>query len=804
MWLLTEKRLFQAGFLIMALIAMVAATGCGNDDDNDDDNNDDNDTGNWPPVDDELTDDDDNDDDTDDDNDDDDDDLVAPPWKEPAVPTRVSTGLNGTWSFTPEGYAARDVQVPCFWEALPTWEGWEQYACPEYLAGTADEFLEIIEGAGWEQRTIHRGAYEVEIELDDPHPVTHIRFESLHHQAAVYLNDTEIGSHTGPYRPVTFDATGPAVPGRNTLRVELTDGTALLGDDGVTRYPVGYYALTDITGIYRSVTLLELPAIYAADVFLVPSTRRGDLTVQVTLINTTGQDATLWLRGRAVAADRAAALEAAAQMVTVPAGGSVQVVVVEPWDDAERWSPVHPYLYTWQTLLLDANGEPLDLREDRFGFREVWIEGGHFMLNGERLNLFGDNLDDQASRPRYWGLRYLACDTARETFRRLKEDLHINLVRFHQAPAEECLFDLADEMGLLVISESPIYARVDILPPFNRSEEYTENGRRWLAAWVRAQRNHPSIVMWSLENEMFMYGFGLRMEQVFSLRVPAKENDAIARPDGLVTKPRPVSWDGDGSFLWWFYPVKPETVNWHYPFLNYFTIYPGNEWFTDAIAHYEPFLLAEVPTGVGETMIVRREEEPGRTLDMAKALQGSAVRAMRLLGFSDIRPYKLNWAWHDFDPEGNEHPWAPYYHSLYSAEQKERLVKNLRESYHPIAVFDYEYTRIGPNEDGSFGPVALPSGAAVKRTLAALNDSFLPGEPQTVTWSVVDETAQAQIAGDSFELAVPHGESLTQTIGFATPAVSAPHELVLYISCAMAGLPNGEFTTEYRFTVGVD
>ncbi|NLH48713.1 MAG: hypothetical protein GX444_08925 [Myxococcales bacterium] len=736
------------------------------------------------------------------DDDDDNDDSSPPPWNEPALPLRQTTSLDGTWSFTPEGYPARDVTVPCFWEALPSWPDWEQYACPEYLAGTPDEFLQITEGEGWETRTIHRGTYELSIDLPAPPPVTRLRFEAIHHQATVFLNDTEIGTHTGPYWPVTFDASTAVRTGENALRVELNDGQALLGDDGITRYPVGYYSLTDITGLYRSVTLEQLPAIYLDDVFIIPSTRRDDLTIQYTLVNSTDHDTAVWVMSRAVSNSAAVELETTARRLEIAAGQKAKVVVVADWDGAERWTPVNPALYTLRSLVMDATGAPLDLREDRFGFREVWIEDGHFMLNGERLNLFGDNLDDQASRPRYWGPRYLSCETAPETFRRLKEDLNINLVRFHQAPPAECLFALADEMGLMVISESPIYARVDILPPFNRGEEYVENGRRWLADWVVSQRNHPAIVMWSLENEMFMYGFGLRMEQVFSLRIPAQEADAVRRSDGVVTTPRPVSWDGDGSFLWWFYPAKPETVNWHYPFLNYFTIYPGNEWFTDAIAHYEPFLIDGVPTGVGETMVDRRTPEEGQTLDMAKALQGSAVRAMRILGFSDIRPYKLNWAWHDFDPEGNEHPWAPYYHGLYTIEEKERLVKHLRESYHPIAVFDFEYTRVGPNEDGSFGPVALPAATAVERTLVALNDSFLPGASETVAWTVVDETTQTEIAGDEFTLVVPQGGSRVRPISFETPAVDEEHELVLSVTATMEDLPNGPFNTGYRFVVG--
>jgi hypothetical protein len=748
-----------------------------------------------------AADDDDNDDDDDDDdnndNDDDNDDASPPPWNEPGDALRRSTSLDGVWEFTPEGYAPRLVDVPCFWEAHPDWP--EYPSCPGYLDGTPDEGLDILEGENWDTRAIHRGTYRLALEAAEWLPVVKIWFEAIHHEATVFVNEVDCGTHTGAYWKTSFDVSHAVTPGANELRVELVDGQALLGEDGRTDWPVGYYGLTDITGLYRSVQLQELPAIHVEDVFLVPSVRRGDLTVEYTLTNATDTDAALWLLARAVDADGHVALEAQPRPVNVPAGETVRVAAVEPWAEPRRWSPVEPHLYTWRALLLDADGEPVDLREDRFGFREVWIEGGHYLLNGARLNFIGDSADDQASRPRYWGLQYFSCDTARDTLERIM-DLNINTVRFHQAPPPECLYDLADELGLLVISESPVYARLDILPPLNRDPVYVEHSRQWLDAHVRQQRNHPSIVMWSVENEMFMFGFALMPWQIVALAPAAKGADTIRRPDEIATTPRPVNWDGDSSFLRVF-GYEPETVNWHYPNGAWFTIDPDREWYDDALTHFERYLFTDVPTGVGETMDVRRPDWTEHTPDQAKAMQGMAVRAMRLLGYSDMRPYKLNWAWHIFDPEGNEHPWAPWYHSLYTIEEKERLVKILRESYHPIAVFDYEYTHTGSNPDGSFGPVALPADTDIERTLAVLNDSFLPGESQTVTWRVVDETTAQELASGEFQELVPHGERVDRSIEFHTPAVTEPHNLTLYLEDAMDDLPQGDFTTEYTFTV---
>ncbi|MBI5481835.1 MAG: hypothetical protein HY906_23465 [Deltaproteobacteria bacterium] len=693
-----------------------------------------------------------------------------PAWVEPDSPPRTSRSLDGTWSFTPEGYAARDVPVPCFWEAVPTPN--YDLACPGYLDGTPDEGLTQTEGDNWPKRTIHRGTYRLDLDLGQPAAVTRLWFEALHHAATVRLNGTEVGTHLGAYRKIGFDLTPAARPGANGLEVEVTDGSALLGEDGITDWPVGAYSHTDITGIYRSVTLESLPAVYVDRTFVVPSVRRLDVTLEHTLGNSTGEDVGVWVISRAVDAEGQVALETAPQPVKVPAHGSARVVVVQPWADAAPWSPASPTRYTLRTLLVDPEGRAVDLSEERFGFREVWIENGDFVLNGRRLNLMGDSVDDPGLRARYWGPRYFACDRARETLQRMK-DLNFNVVRFHQSPPEDCVFDLCDELGLMIISESAIYARLDILPPVNNDETYVANARTWLRDWVVRQRNHPAIVMWSVENEMEIYFHALTDLQLLSLRDPVWETDAIVRPDGITTTPRPVNWDGDSPFMYRD-GLDVETINWHYPHGDWDTTEPAKEYWDDPLDFYARYLVADPPCGVGETTNHRPKSLPdGMSYTQIKAMQGIAVRAMRILGYDDMRPYKLNWAWHFFYADGSEHPFAPYYHALYSQEEKDLLTRNLRESYHPIAVFDRESTRLRPNLDGTVGPVALPAETDVARTLVLLNDSFLPGVPQQVTWSVVDEDAGAALAGDTFELALALGSREERAIAFTAPAAAA-------------------------------
>ena len=524
----------------------------------------------------------------------------SPQWQEPEKVLRKETSLNGTWIFIPEGYQPREVSVPGFWEAYPKWEGYKSF--PGYLDGTPDYQLDIIEGVNWEKRKIHKGTYLRNIDILEPGAVTKIEFESIHHKADVYLNDVYCGSHTGPYMKVAFDVSKAVKRGGNILRVELTDGSALMkGNSTHPTWPSGYYSHTDITGLYRPVAIQTMPSVYLDDTFIVTSTRQKELILEHTITNTLDIDKTVWVISRTEDINGSPSIETKAQKIIIPARSSIKTVVVEKWDDPICWSPSNPYLYTLRTQLVDETGIPVDMREDRFGFREVWIENGNFMLNGMRMNLIGENVDDQASRPRYWALKYFSANTARDTLKRIK-DLNINTIRFHQAPPEESVYDLCDELGILVISESAVYARIDIIPPLSwLNFEYVKNSMTWIDSWVKATRNHPSIVMWSLENEMFLYILDLSLCQINKLKYPAKEADTIKRPDNKWTEPRPVNWDGDSGLLR-LSGFKPETVNWHYPSLTglLFTDDPDIEWYDDAICNFRPFLVKDVPCGVGE------------------------------------------------------------------------------------------------------------------------------------------------------------------------------------------------------------
>ncbi len=157
-----RRFLLLAGFL---LVCVCVSCACGDEDSSSDSTSDDDAADDDAATHDDDAADDDSGDDTDDDAE------PPPPWIEPASPLREDVSLDGTWLFTPEGFPEREVPVPCHWEAIDEWDGWEQYTCPEYLAGTPDETVSIIEGQNWEDRAIQRGSYRRVVTLDRAWPV---------------------------------------------------------------------------------------------------------------------------------------------------------------------------------------------------------------------------------------------------------------------------------------------------------------------------------------------------------------------------------------------------------------------------------------------------------------------------------------------------------------------------------------------------------------------------------------------------------------------------------------------------------
>lgn len=182
-----------------------------------------------------------------------------------------------------------------------------------------------------------------------------------------------------------------------------------------------------------------------------------------------------------------------AQHVTVPAGTNVVVELEQPWDDVELWSPVSPKLY-YASFKVEADGKTLDVVRERFGFRELTIQGIRMYLNGIPFMMRRCGLGMDIGEP---------AENVRKRIALLRSRGCVGSRIFYPNHMER-LARICDEEGHLVstcpqIGWGPAY----------RTEKFWAIYYEIIREQVVTLRNHPSIIVWGLGNEFgFCYGGG--------------------------------------------------------------------------------------------------------------------------------------------------------------------------------------------------------------------------------------------------------------------------------------------------------
>ena len=395
-----------------------------------------------------------------------------------------------------------------------------------------------------------------------------LRLDGVKYAHRALLNGREVGRHVGGYEPAEYDVTAQARLGEeNELLVAAQDWTALLlpgtaGEitpgaefvswvkDGIIA-PIGSHGSE--VGIWQGVRVEARPEVWVDDVFVTTSVRQHTrrafpqqpsaahpagqgnarvLRVEVTLHNAGARPAQVEVRPEVVSGGPGPDL--GAQAVTVPAGGEGVVTFAASWPEAHLWSPDDPHLYT---LRVQAGK---DAREVRFGFREFWAEGERLILNGTPIRLLATAAHPMAEY-----------DADPKKAYAIAKSAGCVAMRLHAQPWPQQWYDAADEAGMLLVWESGLWC---YSPNYALGhDEFWENARRHIAAQMKLHRNHPSVVIWSAENELLLCGGD---------QVQGTEERLGALADFMrgLDPTRPVMCDGDAD------PAgKFDIINLHYP-----------------------------------------------------------------------------------------------------------------------------------------------------------------------------------------------------------------------------------------------
>lgn len=298
---------------------------------------------------------------------------------------------------------------------------------------------------------------------------TFIQFGAANYQADVYLNGRKLGRHVGGFTPFAFEATGQLKATGNSLVVKV-DNTRHA--DAVPTVSTDWW---NYGGLTRDVRLVETPAAFIRDyrVQLAPGTTRKIA-------------GSVQLDGAAAGTPVTLSIREAGVNLTITSDESGKASFAVDARSLELWSPEHPRLYTVEL----SAGE--DRIAERIGFRTIAVRNGDIVLNGKPVFLRGVSLHEE--NPLRGGRAYSE-DDARLLLGWAKE-LGCNFVRLAHYPHNEHMARVADEMGLMLWEEVPVYWTIQWDNP-----RVLANAKAQLTELITRDNNRASVIVWSVANE---------------------------------------------------------------------------------------------------------------------------------------------------------------------------------------------------------------------------------------------------------------------------------------------------------------
>lgn len=414
--------------------------------------------------------------------------------------------LNGNWKFNwvpkpadrPMDFFKPDFDVST-WKEIPVPSNWQLhgYGIPIYT-NTVYPFK--VDPPHIQHDNNPVGSYRRNFILpnDWEGKEIFIHFDGVKSAFYLWINGQKVGYSQGSMTPAEFNITKYLKRGENTLAAEVyrwSDGS-YLEDQDMWRF----------SGIYRDVYLVGTPKIHLRDFYVTTELdenfKNAVLQVEAEIINQTNNDIRNYqLNARVFEKGDSPENEVAVLNGTasVTAGELAKVNLSKKVKQPKLWSAETPNLYTMVFELFDENGNLVEKSGTHFGFKKVEIRGGEFFVNGKSILFKGVNRhehdpDNGRAITRDWMIKDIL----------LMKQNNINAVRCSHYPDQPIWYELCDEYGLYVMDETNLESHgisygKDILPgsdPNWTAAVVTRSDRM-----VRRDRNHASIVAWSLGNE---------------------------------------------------------------------------------------------------------------------------------------------------------------------------------------------------------------------------------------------------------------------------------------------------------------
>ncbi|MCJ7582617.1 MAG: DUF4981 domain-containing protein [Candidatus Aminicenantes bacterium] len=414
--------------------------------------------------------------------------------------------LNGSWKFfwvkTP---AERPMEFykPEFnvdhWETIPVPSNWqmEGYGIPIYL-NQSYPFKKNPPFIQHEYNPV--GSYRTEFVIPDnwDNRQVFLNFDGVESAFYLWINGQKVGYSQGSRTPAEFNITQYLKPGKNILAAEVyrwSDGSYLECQD-----------FWRLSGIFRDVYLYSAPFAHIRDFEVITDLDENyihsglKVITKITNYSLSPQNVQLELSVRDkedFPIGRDPIIKDSIE--NFPAGEGKEITIETNVQNPAKWSAESPTLYTLLLVLRDRDGNILEVESCRFGFREVEKKNGQILVNGIPVLLKGVNRHEHDPITGH----YVSEESMIQDIKLMKQ-FNLNAVRTSHYPDTPLWYDLCDEYGIYLIDEANIESHGMGYRPdttLGNNPEWEDAHMERIIRMVERDKNHPSVIIWSMGNE---------------------------------------------------------------------------------------------------------------------------------------------------------------------------------------------------------------------------------------------------------------------------------------------------------------
>ncbi|VGO21988.1 glycoside hydrolase family 2 protein [Pontiella sulfatireligans] len=460
---------------------------------------------------------------------------------------RNEFSLAGDWLFIPEQEAngnvaaidyddskAHVIDVPNFWVPFAAWLEGENINGTTMNKGQNDKLhrLEKKRCANYTFDALNTQSAWYRHAIDFPEDIgtkeVVLDFQAIGLISTIYFNGEKIQDHIGMFSPQKINVTDRVKPGRNVVAIqvwrqwkdELSDEVSATIDDN---YAAAWNIIAEEkkgklldlgksqraeklmdkhipraffhgapAGIWRDVTLMITDKVKVEDFYFKPALDGAEIDVTYANYSAKAQDLTLSYEIKNKVSGKLLCCGVVEQR-NLAADETRNVTFNTPTVSPELWGPGTPNLYTI-SFKVTQNHDLLDRLTDQVGFRTIEVSGDQLLLNGKPFWVRGANHMPGHMRP--------YDEKLAKKFMQLALEHNVIATRTHACPYSDQWMDAADEIGVMVSFEGPYpWLMLRDTP----SDEAIEIWKREMGALVKANRNRPSVFLWTMNNEMKFY-----------------------------------------------------------------------------------------------------------------------------------------------------------------------------------------------------------------------------------------------------------------------------------------------------------